>query len=202
MTGKFIVFEGIDGSGKTTCLETVADYLHSCHIPYIKTGEPNETYGMRAIIKHELVRQEINDPLAELFMFSLDRQLHLISEIKPALMKGLNVLCDRYIDSTRVYQGYLQGLSLKYVKVVQSAFISPDLTLLFDLPAELGMKRIGDRATKKEKFENIRLLERAREAYLKIASASPKKYRILDATKPKARLARQAIKAIEEVLNL
>ena len=201
MTGKFVVFEGIECSGKSSCLEEVSKYLTEKNIQHIKTQEPNEKYGIRNLIKKEILSGHISDPLTDLFAFSLDRELHLKNEIIPALAKGLVVLCDRYLYSTIAYQGYVQGLPLSYIKTVQNAFMRPDLTLLLDLPAEVAMERMSSR-TKKEKYDDLDSLRVLREAYLDIVKTSTDKFKILDATLPKKKLAQQAIKAINEVLGL
>jgi len=201
MTGKFIVFEGIECSGKSSCLEEVSKYLTEKNIPHIKTEEPNEKYGIRKLIKKEILSGNISDPLTDLFAFSLDRELHLKGEIIPNLAKGYHVLCDRYFYSTIAHQGYVQGVPLEYVIHIQNAFMRPNLTLILDLPAEVAMERMSSR-TKKEKYDDLNSLRALREAYLDIAKTSKDKVEILNATLPKEKLAQQAIKAISEVLGL
>jgi dTMP kinase len=201
MTGKFVVFEGIEGSGKSSCLKEVSKYLTEKNIPHIKTEEPNEKYGIRNLIKVEILSGHIEDPLTALFAHCLDRELHLKNEIIPALAEGLVVLCDRYLYSTIAYQGYAQGLPMSYVKTVQNVFMRPDLTLILDLPAEVALERMLGREIK-EKYDNINSLKVLREAYLDIVKTSTDKFKILDATLPRDKLAQQAIKAINEVLGL
>jgi dTMP kinase len=200
MSGEFITFEGIECSGKTTCLEEVAKYLTKQNSPHVKTQEPNENYG-RKFIKNEFLLQNINDPIVELFAYCLDRRLDVKNNIIPAMAKGYVVLCDRYVDSTRAYQGYLQNLPLSYVDVVQGVFPMPHLTLLFDLPAEMAITRMLGR-TKKEKFDAIEELKILRDAFLDIAKKSKRRIKIIDATQSKEIVAQQAIKTINEVLQL
>jgi dTMP kinase len=203
MTGKFIVFEGIDGSGKGTCLKHIANYLKSKKVNFIVTEEPNLKYGIRNLIKKEILQKQVaRDPLVDLFAFSLDRQLHVENEIKPALFSNRHVLCDRYYHSTIAYQGYVQGIPLNYVLNVQSIFPKPDLTLIFDLPADLAMQRAAKRGTKKDKYETLEFQKNLREAYLKLPEILQENIVIIDATKSEEEVKQQAIKAIKPILNL
>ena len=203
MVGKLIVFEGIDYSGKGTCIDNVARYLTSIGIQFIKTEEPNLKYGIRNVIKGELLQKQlVKDPLVDLFAFTLDRQLHVLGEIKPALAENKIVLCDRYYHSTLAYQSCLQGVSFDYVWAVQSIFPKPDLTLILDLPAELAMQRAAKRAVPKDKYENLEDQKILRNAYLKIAQNLPERFEILDATKPEEEVAQQAIKALKPKIGL
>lgn len=203
MVGKFIVFEGIDGSGKGTCLQRVADYLELKRVNFITTEEPNSKYGIRNIIKSELLQKQIvKDALVDLFAFSLDRQLHVENEVKLALLANKVILCDRYYHSTIAYQGYVQGIPLDYVLHTQSIFPKPDLTLIFDLPAEIAMARATDRGGPKDKYENLEFQIKLREAYLDLAKKLKEKIIIIDATKNKEEIEQQVIKTIEPILGL
>jgi dTMP kinase len=203
MRGKFIVFEGIDGSGKGTCLDYIAEYLTLRKIPFIKTEEPNLKYGIRSMIKGELLQKQlIKDPLVDMFAFSLDRQLHVIGEIALNLEKGIVVLTDRYYHSTIAYQGYLQGINLDYVKKVQSIFPKPDLTLIFDLPAERAIERTAERGVTKDKFETLESQQKLRTAYLDMAQTLKENIVIIDATKSKEEVAQQVIKELQDILKI
>ncbi|MEM2874095.1 MAG: dTMP kinase [Candidatus Nanoarchaeia archaeon] len=202
MRGKLIVFEGIDGSGKDTCQNYVAKYLKKEKVPFIKTEEPNSKYGIRSIIKDKLLQKQLTkDPLVDMFAFSLDRQLHVAGEILPSLKKGITVLTNRYYHSTIAYQGYLQGINLDYVMAVQKIFPKPDLTLIFDLPAELAIKRAAKRSTIKDKFETLESQRKLRAAYLDIAQVLKENIIVIDATKSEKTVAQQAIKAIKLILK-
>jgi dTMP kinase len=202
MPEKLIVFEGIEGSGKTTCINAVAEELAKKNLKFIKTEEPNAEYGIGSMIKPELLQKlTINDALVDLFAFSLDRRLHLLKQIEPALADGKIVLCDRYYHSQIAYQGYLKGIK-NYVMDVQGIFLKPYLTLLFDLPAKLAMQRIQSARQTKEKFDQQETLEKLRRAYLDMTERLDERFKILDATLPKEKLAQQAIKTICEVLNI
>lgn len=202
-TGKFIVFEGIDGSGKGTCLQRVADYLKLKHVDFIITEEPNSKYGIRNVIKSELLQKQIvKDPLVDLFAFSLDRQLHVEKEIKLALLENKVILCDRYYHSTIAYQGYVQGVPLEYVLSTQSIFPKPDLTLIFDLPVEIAMARAAKRGAVKDKYETLEFQTKLRDAYLDLAKTLKEKIIVIDSAKSMEEVEQQVIKTIEPILGL
>lgn len=203
LAGKFIVFEGMDGSGKGTCLQRIADYLKSKNVDFIITEEPNAKYGIRNTIKSELLQKQIvKDALVDLFAFSLDRQLHVENEIKVALSENKIILCDRYYHSTIAYQGYVQGIPLDYVLRTQSIFPKPDLTLIFDLPVEIAIARAAERGAVKDKYETLEFQTKLREAYLDLAKTLNEKIVIIDATKSREEIEQQVIKTIEPILGL
>ncbi len=154
--GLFITFEGTEGSGKTTQLHLLAEVLKKYGIPHIVTREPG---GSR--LATQLRRWILNQldyklmPRTELLLFLADRAQHVGEVIEPALQQGKVVLCDRYSDSTLAYQGGGRGFDLKLLKVLNGAAsnLRPDLTVLFDLPVAVGLKRALGRGKGKDRME-------------------------------------------------
>ncbi len=180
----FITFEGGDGSGKT--YQSKALYRKLCQqgIASVITQEPGGTplgNKIRNILK--LHSQSVISPEAELFLFNACR-VHLINEvIKPGLQKGSVVICDRFADSTTVYQGYGRGIDLETVKTVNQIAlqgIGPDITVLLDIPAEIGLSRKGTNS--KDRFENqgISFHDRIRKGFLQLASEEPERWLVID----------------------
>lgn len=148
MQGKFISFEGIEGAGKSTALLSVADILRTQGVDVVCTREPGGTplaEKLRDIIKHTPDKEISN--YAELLLLFSSRADHVAQVIKPALMRGAIVLCDRYIDSTIAYQGFGRGLDLAHILTLQNMLdCMPSLTLWFDLPIQEARKRLKNRA--------------------------------------------------------
>lgn len=144
----FISFEGIEGAGKTTVIQAVAQRLKTRGIQVLVTREPGGSDLGQTLRKLLLNCSTELDPMAELCLFLADRAQHVSGVIRPALERGDVVLCDRYIDSTIAYQGYARGLDLKELQALTSIAahgLQPDLTLLLDLPVELGLERMAAR---------------------------------------------------------
>ncbi len=157
----FIVLEGIDGSGKSSAVES----FRKKHNDIYLTKEPTETdIGKYA----QKIAHQKTPPYLDLFLYLADRVEH-IEEIENELANGKPVLCDRYWGSTAAYQAANQEIDLQYVENIQKPFIlEPDLTVLFDLDPEVSLERITDRE-KKSKYERIEFLEKVRNNYLKLA---------------------------------
>ncbi len=190
MRGKFITFEGIDGSGKSTQLELLASYLRARGADILTTREPGGTSLGRALRKTFLETEEAVAPLAELLLFAADRSQHVEFLIKPALTVGKIVVSDRYADATAAYQGAGRGFSeatINQIIEIATGGLKPDLTLFFDLPVKIALRRIADRAASSNELKNrmdeekAEFYERARQTYLKIAEAEPTRFRIIDA---------------------
>ena len=194
--GRFITFEGIEGCGKTTQIKLAGEYLKQRSIPCIITEEPGGTpigTRIREILLNKGAWGEINSE-AELLLFSAARSQHVRDVIIPALKEGTVVLCDRYYDATIAYQGFGRGLDTDFIKILNdfsSAHLKPDLTLLFDLPVEIGLKRAMDRISRikegkaEDRFENEKLEfhRKVREGYLILARDDHKRFRIIDSTR-------------------
>jgi len=192
VTGTFITFEGIDGSGKSTQLRLLSSFLRMNGCDVLLTREPGGTpvgVRLRAAL---LDAQEEVDPLTELLVFAADRAQHVRRVLRPSLESGRVVLSDRYADATVAYQGAGRGFSPKLIaEIVQLATegLKPDLTLLFDLTVQESTNRTNRRSTVKNKrdrldIEHADFHARVREAYLRIADAEPERVRIIDTSGP------------------
>jgi dTMP kinase len=178
----FITFEGIDGSGKTTQLRRVAALLDD---PLV-TKEPGGTPTADRIRAVLLDQNSKLDPLAEVLLFAASRHQHVVEVIRPALAAGRVVLCDRYVDSTLAFQGFGRLLDLDKLRALNdwaTGALVPDLTLLFDIDEETGVRRARGRGGDELRFEaeDLRFYRRVREGYLTLAVAEPKRYIVIDA---------------------
>ena len=190
MTGTFITFEGIDGSGKSTQLRLLANVLRSKQCEVLTTREPGGTpvgLKLRAAL---LDAHEEVDPLTELLVFAADRAQHVRRVLRPALALGQVVISDRYADATVAYQGAGRGFSPALIsQIVELATegLKPDLTLLFDLSIAESGTRTRRRSEGKHKSdkgdrldsENVDFHKRVREAYLQLAAAEPERFRVV-----------------------
>lgn len=192
MRGLLITFEGIEGSGKSTLLHNVASVLRRSGADPVTTREPGGT-ALGAALRKVLLNpeEEAIVPLAELMLFAADRAQHVSRVIKPALVKGHFVLCDRYSDATVAYQGYGRGLSIDTILAVDRQArnsVSPDLTVLLDLPVEKGLIRArtrndqsGNNSESRIDEEELVFHERVRTGYLALADGEPERFLVLDA---------------------
>lgn len=195
MSKKFITFEGIEGSGKSTQIKLVADYLVQKGTSLIVTQEPSGTDIGRKI-GDILFKREHRHLCAEteLFLFCAARAQHVREVILPALKLNKIVLCDRFSDATYAYQGFGRGIDhdmIKLINAYSSMLLKPDMTLLFDLPVETGLKRATERNNKlnepaaADRFEREKLdfHRRIREGYLDIAGKESERFRVIDANR-------------------
>jgi dTMP kinase len=188
--GRFISFEGGEGSGKSTQIRMLADRLGGAKLRVIVTREPGGSPGAE-IIRH-LVLSGMGKLLgadAETLLFAAARDDHVHTIIEPALKQGVWVLCDRFFDSTRVYQGVLGKVAPGILNAMQRVTIGdlkPDLTIILDVPVEVGLKRAsarrGTAAPDRFEAEDIRFHQQLREAYRQIAAAEPQRCVLIDAT--------------------
>jgi dTMP kinase len=192
LRGKFITFEGIDGSGKSTQLRMLAYELESRGTDIIVTCEPGGTPLGRALREAFLETWEPVAPMAELLSFAADRAQHVEMLIKPAVAAGKVVISDRYADATYAYQGAGRGFPEdKVLNVIDLATggLKPDLTLFFDITVDEAVRRMAAREevhTKKNRMdvEPEEFYLRVRDAYLGIAAREPERFRIIDAQRP------------------
>jgi dTMP kinase len=205
--GRFITIEGGEGAGKSTQLRHLAASLRERGIDCLLTREPGGTAGAEAI--RELIVQgppERWRPLAELYLFLAAREDHLHRAILPALDRGAWVLCDRFADSTRVYQGCAGGLGLALVDALQAPLLGshrPDLTLVLDLPVELGMARCAARgAMSRFEAKGRDYHERIRAGFLQLASLEPERFAVIDAAADEAAVARTVARTVAARLAL
>jgi dTMP kinase len=187
--GLFITFEGIEGSGKTSQIARAAAWMKGRGLPVLATRNPGGTeFGtlLRDALLHS--RGHI-DAGAELLLMMADRRHHLATIIEPALAGGTHVLCDRYTDASRAYQGAGRGLGEAAVDALHRAWCrrDPDRTILLDLPVELALARVRKRrGASYDRFEDEDrdFHERVRAAYLRRARKEPKRFVVIDASPP------------------
>lgn len=200
--GKFITFEGGEGSGKSTQIDLLLANLKNHGIDVLKTREPGGT-NVGESIRKILVNGKINNisPFTELFLNSASRKEHIDKIIKPSLNNGKWVLCDRYIDSTLVYQGYGHGLDLKLINKINQLTVGeyiPDLTFVFDLNPQLGLKRAKNRITNEDRYEkmDISFHLTIRNSFLKVAKTDLDKYKIIDASLDKEKISENILNTV------
>jgi dTMP kinase len=194
--GTFITFEGIDGSGKSTQLRLLGNFLRANGCDALLTREPGgTTLGLRLRAALLDAMEEV-DPLTELLVFAADRAQHVRRLVRPALDAGRLVISDRYADATVAYQGAGRGFPPSLIsQIVQLATegLKPDLTLLFDLPIEESTSRTARRSTGKAAarvsrdrldIEHADFHARVRDAYLQIALAEPERVKLIDTSGP------------------
>ena len=186
MTGLFITLEGPEGAGKSTNRDYLAERLRERGVDVLLTREPGGTPLAERI--RELLLAPSDEPMAvdtELLLVFAARAQHLQQVIRPALAQGRVVLCDRFTDATYAYQGGGRGLSLERIAQLErfvQGELRPDLTLIFDLPVEVGLARAAARG-RLDRFEQEGrgFFEAVRQAYLQRAAQAPQRYRVLDA---------------------
>jgi dTMP kinase len=188
--GRFISFEGGEGSGKSTQIMRLAERLNAAKVRNIVTREPGGSVGAE-IMRHLVLSGmgKLLGPDAETLLFAAARDDHVRSVIEPALAQGTWVLCDRFSDSTRAYQGRLGNVSPTVLNAMQRVTIGdlkPDLTFILDVPAELGLKRAAHRrgagAPDRFEAEDLRYHEALRGAYRQIAAEDPQRCVLIDTT--------------------
>lgn len=190
--GLFVTFEGIEGSGKSTQLRILARRLRRLGVPLLVTRQPGGTPA-GARLRRLLLHAGRIDPRAELLLMFADRRQHLTESIEPALAAGTLVLCDRYTDASRAYQGAGRGLGEDLVDLLHARFcgLEPDRTYLFDCPPATGLARVAAARGGKDRIEREALAfhRRVRAAYLARARKEPGRFLVLDGTRPVENLA-------------
>ena len=194
MAGAFLSFEGIDGSGKSTQARLLADALRAAGHAVCHTREPGGSAGAEEI--RRLVLEGAADRWStetELLLFTAARRDHLEKTIQPALARAEVVICDRFADSTRIYQGLTRGDLGASVDALHALMIGvePDLTFLIDIDAAAGLARATARAGKEMRFEDLGLgvQEKARTGFLALAAAHPARFCVIDGARDPARVA-------------
>lgn len=206
-TGRLITFEGGEGVGKSTQLAKLAEHLRACGLEVVTTREPGGTPTAEALREALLSgRVAPMGPLAEAALFAAARINHVEQLIAPALARGVYVLCDRFIDSTRAYQGARGGVDPKYIALLERAAVGatrPDLTIILDLPPQEGLARAARRRADGEapdrfEAEGAEFHVGLRRAFLDIAAAEPERCCVVNAGLPveeTARAIRQMVSA-------
>lgn len=207
MTGRFITFEGGEGSGKSTQIRLLAEAFAARGLPHLVTREPGGTTGAESIRK--LLVEEGNDwdPTTETVLFMAARVDHVRKRIIPALKRGEHVLCDRFLDSTRVYQGISHGLGLEFIDMLHRFVLGdflPDLTLLLDIPITDGLARAGARGGAETRFEALdtSFHEAVRGGFLKLAEAEPRRFAVIDARGEADTVHQRIVSAVSHKLGM
>lgn len=215
--GRFLTLEGIEGAGKSTVAAALAMAMRARGITVVATREPGGTPLAERLREVVLQRgAETLSPQAETLLMFAARAVHVDNLIRPALARGEWVICDRYTDATRAYQGGGRGVATAFIETLSRETVgglTPDLTLLLDLPVETGLQRAharrrakgategegGEHGDLPDRFEAeaVVFFERVRESYLAIAAAEPQRVRILEATLPPAALLDAAMDALQ-----
>ena len=207
--GRFITFEGGEGWGKYTQAGILANRLSRAGRAVFSTREPGGSPAAEEI-REALLSGQVKQygPLAEAVMFSVARADHVDHAIKDSLQEGRWVVCDRFIDSTRAYQGATAGVPRGVINALEELTVgalSPDLTFILDIPAEEGLARATERADGAEidRFESQELVmhERVRRAFLDIAEEEPGRVVVIEASQPEAMVAEDVWEAVLHRLN-
>lgn len=199
MRGRFITFEGGEGAGKSTQAAMLARRLEALGIAVLLTREPGGSPGAE-IIRHVLLSGAAKPlgPDAEAMLFAAARLDHIEQVIKPALDAGKWVVCDRFADSTRIYQGVLGEVDRRLIKGLERVAVgdlAPDLTFILDLPVEAGLARLAERRAGAEpdrfEAEDAEFHQKLRDAYLALAASEPRRCLVIDASAGKDDVAKQ-----------
>ena len=203
LSGKFISFEGIDGCGKSTQAKILSTKLTDCGNKVLLTREPGGSEGAEEI-RNLLLKGNPDRWSAEteLLLFTAARRDHLERTILPALDSGTTVICDRFSDSTRVYQGVTRGDLRDLVDKLDDAMIprQPDITILIDLDPNIGLTRALERSNTEARFEDfgLEMQIKLREGFLSLANEFPKRIMVIDGNRSEAEVAQTIIKLLDE----
>ena len=199
----FITLEGPEGSGKTTAVEAAVKELEARGYQIIRTREPGGTPIAEQIRNVILDKENTKmDPRTEALLYAASRRQHLVEKVWPALKEGKIVICDRYLDSSLAYQGGARGLgvdNILNVNMFATENTFPDLTLLFDITPEEGLKRIAANASREVNRLDLEKLEfhhKVRNTFLELAKKYPERYVIIDASKSREEVAKATLDAI------
>lgn len=202
MRGRFITFEGGEGAGKSSNVQLTAAFLRERGVEVVVTREPGGT-PLAEDIRNLLLapRDEIMQADTELLLMFAARAQHVGALIRPALARGAWVLSDRFVDASYAYQGGGRGLSMSRIAELEKlvlAELRPDLTLLFDVPVEIGLARAGKRGDlDRIEREDMAFFQRIRDTYLGRADAEPERFQVLDAAAPLAEVQAQLLATLQ-----
>lgn len=204
--GRFITLEGVEGSGKSTLLRGLAAALADRGLSLVSTREPGGTPLAEEVRALALSRTaEPMPPAAELLLMFAARSIHVANRILPALQAGQWVLCDRFTDATRAYQGAGRGVDVELIERLAAAAhpgLAPDRTLLLDLDPAAGLARARQRGEGGDRFEDeaVAFFTRVRAGYLAIARREPRRVRVIDAAGPPEAVLQSALQALADLL--
>lgn len=207
--GVFITLEGGEGAGKSTLARNLSTFLNSHNIPVLLTREPGGTQEAEAI--RGLVVEggkDRFDPLSEALLFNVARRMHLNQVILPTLKSGSWVICDRFVDSTFVYQGYVQKLDMAFLESLHEKACGgkfPDITFLIDIPVDIGLYRANKRIHNghESRFERKghAFHESVRNGFLLLANQYTRRFHVLDGTLPEDKLLENAVSCLNGLLT-
>ncbi len=206
LNGKFITFEGPEGSGKTSVIKGVVEFLTNEGYRILTTREPGGNKIAESIRNIILDNNNTEmDAHAEALLFAASRSQHFSEVILPALQDNKILLCDRFIDSSLAYQGHARGLGIDKVYEINKFAIGdllPDLTLFIDVPPKVGLKRVFSNTRKVDRLdlETLEFHEKVYEGYMIIAKKYENRFKIVDGTQPVEKVIKDAIKIIKNIL--
>jgi dTMP kinase len=206
--GRFITLEGIEGAGKSTVAQLAGTWLAERGLTARLTREPGGTplaeRVRQIVLKHG---EEPVSPVTETLLMFAARALHVQGVIAPALARGEWVVCDRFTDATRAYQGSGRGVNAALIETLAHAVhpqLVPDCTLLLDLPVAVGMTRARGRSgigADRFEAETLEFFERVRNGYLVLARREPQRFRVIDATQPLDVIVRRVVPILAELVG-
>jgi dTMP kinase len=203
--GFFITLEGGEGTGKSTLLRALVDYFNNLNYQIVTTREPGGTIGAEAI-RDLLVKGEANrwNTMSEICLFYAAREDHIKRLIEPSIEQGKIVICDRFFDSTRAYQGDLNEREELTIATLEKTIVGPclpNLTLILDIDVEIGLKRAKSRQDNEGRFEakTLEYHKKLRNSFLNIAKNEPNRCKVIDASQSAEIVANIAIKHIENL---
>lgn len=202
MSGLFISMEGGDGSGKSTQSRALQEWLEGLGYEVVMTREPGGT-ELGQHIRELLLHGDDVAPRAEALLFAADRAHHVATKIRPALARGAVVISDRYLDSSVAYQGASRNLGQDEIRDLSLWAVDgllPDVTVLVDVPAEVGAERVGKVQDRLESA-GLAFHQRVREEFRRLAAAEPQRYVVVDGTAPIAEITAQLTALIEPRLK-
>ena len=209
----FITLEGIEGSGKTTQIGRLVEFLEDRGSECVTTRQPGGTLigeNIRSILLDPA--NSALEPMTELLLYMADRSQHIYELIRPCLKAGKTVVCDRYFDATVVYQGFARGLNLELIQQLHQILfddLKPDVTLLLDLAPRVGLQRAwqqlntGQRSEHESRFEaeTVAFHEKVRAGYLELARLEPGRFRIVDAAQSQDQVFSAISKIVSSILK-
>lgn len=203
--GLFITFEGIDGSGKSTQVNMLSSHLIKKGLDVVITREPGGT-RLGAHIRDILLNRELSEmtPMTEALLYAADRAQHAEEIIRPALLRGAVVICDRFIDSSLAYQGVARGLGLEGVRNLNewaTGELYPDITFLLKIPFEVGMRRLSSEQGDRMELQGRGFFEEVQDAYLTLAKLFSSRMVVLDGTQKAEEIHHLVIKEVERHLS-